>query len=242
MPSSRGSPASRRRCCSARRSSYPGEPQRLVERAGRSRRCRRSCPVGSCRGTASGAIRLRRRISSGSRPSSSAARSTIRSSSAAASGPAGAAEGADRCGVGDARATPSKSRRGCRRRPGPSSTSARRPAAAETGVGPAVADAPGIRSPVIRPSALRPSSTYCTWPRPCIESIASAARLHPLHRTAERGAAGATVTGARHRRRPCRRRRRRRRGRPPGRGRARGRRSWREVAGRRAASGWRRTP
>ncbi len=29
------------------------------------------------------------------------------------------------------------------------------------------------RSPTIRPSAVSPSSAYCTWPRPCIESIAS---------------------------------------------------------------------
>ena len=29
------------------------------------------------------------------------------------------------------------------------------------------------RSPVNRPSSVSPSSTYSTWPRPCIESIAS---------------------------------------------------------------------
>ncbi len=29
------------------------------------------------------------------------------------------------------------------------------------------------RRPVMVPSSLRPSSAYCTWPRPCIDSIAS---------------------------------------------------------------------
>ena len=41
------------------------------------------------------------------------------------------------------------------------------------------------RSPVILPSSASPSSTYCTWPRPCIESIASRPGLRPGHRPAQ---------------------------------------------------------
>ena len=63
-----------------------GDPQRLGAGRGRSRRCRRSRPVLVLNGNASGWMKLRRRISSGASPSSSAATSIIRSMQAAASG------------------------------------------------------------------------------------------------------------------------------------------------------------
>ena len=147
------------------RRSRPGAPPRRGPSG--SRRCRRSVPMTVCTGSTNAGSRLRRRSSTGSICSSARGQVDHPLQELGRLRPPGAPEGTHRGGVGHGHRDVVADGRDAVHPLGhhPGRTHGQR--ASEAGVGAGVAQAPGSACPVMRPSASKPISIHCTWPRPC---------------------------------------------------------------------------